>query len=80
MTNDKVRILDHTTAVFGTELTADWCGEQVPKEVTIDGILFIISDPMVGYANEEQGLSLYMEGSDLDWTDIWYAQTDPLEK
>ena len=76
--NGEAKTLDHTTATFSEELVADWVGEMVPKVITIEGIAFTMSDPMVGYINEDLKISLYMEGSAEDFTDNWYAQTDPI--
>lgn len=77
MTNNEARILDHTTIVQSTDLVLDWCGEMVPRTVTIEGIVFTMTDPMAGYVNEERMESLYLEGTD-DGTEFWYAQSDPI--
>ena len=77
MTNNK-RILDHTTATFSAELSADWAGELVPKFVTIEGIVFTLNEN--GYSNTDLKVNLYMEGSSEDFTDIWYTEIEPMEE
>lgn len=76
MTNDKVRILDHTTTVASEELVPDGYGEMSPKTFTVEGIVFTFEGD-AGYVNREQGISLYLEGTD-DGSEFWYAQTDPI--
>jgi len=79
MSNHESRILDHTTAIFSTDLALDGYGEMAPRTVTIEGIVFVLGDN--GYENLELGVSLYMEATDDARTadDVWYAQTDPID-
>jgi len=75
MTN-KARILDHTTATFSTERVVGWEEDlMVPKTITVEGIEFTFH--AAGYYNTDLQISLYAEG-DEEYTEFWYAQTDPI--